>query len=295
MKKKILITGSSGFIGNLFLKSALKNGYYIVDILRYKNVKNSDLIHLRKVYSKSYKSIFYKELKDINIKLKNKKFDYFINFATLYKNSHLNNEIPDFIESNIIFPSVILDTIIVKVKKIINFGTMMQHIDGKNYIPQNFYASTKSAFEMILGYFVEKNKSIKFYNLKFYESYSEIDKRDKLIPTLFKNFKKNKTTKIIAKNLELNIIHINDLIKSIYLILNNNIKSGDYCLKNSKNIKIQRLIKSINNKSSKPLKVKFLSNKHIKPKKSFLKSLPKWKADITIQKKIEKLFYNETS
>ncbi len=295
MKKKILITGSSGFIGNLFLKSALKNGYYIVDILRYKNVRNNDLIHLRKVYSKSYKSIFYKELKDINIKLKNKKFDYFINFATLYKNSHLNNEIPDFIESNIIFPSVILDTIIVKVKKIINFGTMMQHIDGKNYIPQNFYASTKSAFEMILGYFVEKNKSIKFYNLKFYESYSEIDKRDKLIPTLFKNFKKNKTTKIIAKNLELNIIHINDLIKSIYLILNNNIKSGDYCLKNSKNIKIQRLIKSINNKSSKPLKVKFLSNKHIKPKKSFLKSLPKWKADITIQKKIEKLFYNETS
>tara|TARA_B100000989_G_scaffold210972_1_gene160079 strand:+ start:876 stop:1763 length:888 start_codon:yes stop_codon:yes gene_type:complete len=295
LKKKILITGSSGFIGNLFLKSALKNGYYIVDILRYKNVRNNDLIHLRKVYSKSYKSIFYKELKDINIKLKNKKFDYFINFATLYKNSHLNNEIPDFIESNIIFPSVILDTIIVKVKKIINFGTMMQHIDGKNYIPQNFYASTKSAFEMILGYFVEKNKSIKFYNLKFYESYSEIDKRDKLIPTLFKNFKKNKTTKIIAKNLELNIIHINDLIKSIYLILNNNIKSGDYCLKNSKNIKIQRLIKSINNKSSKPLKVKFLSNKHIKPKKSFLKSLPKWKADITIQKKIEKLFYNETS
>jgi len=52
------------------------------------------------------------------------------------------------------------------------------------------------------------------------------------------------------------------------------------------------LIKSINNKSSKPLKVKFLSNKAIKPKKSFLKSLPKWKADITIQKKIEKLFYN---
>ena len=292
MKKKILITGSSGFFGNLFIKSALKNGYHIVDILRHKNLKNKDLIQLRKVYSKSYKSIFYKEFKDINKKLKNKKFDYFINFATLYKNSHSNNEIPNFIESNIIFPSIILDTVIVKVKKIINLGTMMQHIDGKNYIPQNFYASTKSAFEMILGYFVKKNKSIKFYNLKFYESYSEIDKRNKLIPTLYKNFKKNKTTKIVTKNLELNIVHINDLIKSIYLILNKNIKSGDYCLKNSKNIKIQGLIKSINNKSSKPLKVKFLSNKPIKPKKSFLKSLPKWKADITIQKKIEKLFYN---
>ena len=55
------------------------------------------------------------------------------------------------------------------------------------------------------------------------------------------------------------------------------------------------MIESINNKLSKPLKVKFLGNKPIKPKKSFLKSLPNWKADITIQKKIEKLFYNGTN
>ena len=58
----------------------------------------------------------------------------------------------------------------------------MQHIDGKNYIPQNFYASTKSAFEMILNYFTQRNKQVKFYNLKFYESYSNLDKRKKLIP-----------------------------------------------------------------------------------------------------------------
>ena len=293
MKKKLLITGSSGFVGNLFLKNALKNGYYVVDILRDKNKKNKNLNQLRKIYPKSYKSIFYKRYKDINKKLKNKKFDTFINFATLYKNSHLNNEIQSFIESNIIFPSIILDTIAVKIKKIINLGTMMQHIDGKNYIPQNFYASTKSAFEMICTYFIKKNKHMKFYNLKFYESFSELDKRKKLIPTLYKNFKKNKTTNIITKNLQLNVIHADDLIKSIYLLLKRNIKSGNYCLKNNKNIKINQLIKSINSKSSNPLRVKFLGNKSIKPNKSFLKTLPKWKADISIQKKIEKFFYNE--
>ena len=293
MKKKLLITGSSGFIGNLFLKNALKNGYHVVDVLRDKNKKNKDLNQLRKVYSKSYKSIFYKKYKDINKKLKNQKFDSFINFATLYKNSHLNNEIQSFIESNIVFPSIILDTIAVKVKKIINLGTMMQHVDGKNYIPQNFYASTKSAFEMICTFFIKKNKHMKFYNLKFYESFSELDKRKKLLPTLYKNFKKNKTTNIITKNLQLNIIHADDLIKSIYLLLKRNIKSGNYCLKNNKNIKINKLIKSINSKSPTPLKVKFLGNKSIKPNKSFLKTLPKWKADISIQKKIEKFFYNE--
>ena len=293
MKKKILITGSSGFVGNLFLKSALKNGYYIVDVLRDKNRKNKDLNKLRKIYPKSYKSIFYKKYKDINKKLKNKKFDSFISFATLYKNSHFNNEIQSFINSNIVFPSIILDTTAMNVKKIINLGTMMQHIDGKNYTPQNFYASTKSAFEMICTYFIKKNKHMKFYNLKFYESFSELDKRKKLIPTLYKNFKKNKTTNIITKNLQLNIIHADDSIKSIYLLLKRNIKSGNYCLKNNKNIKINKLIKSINSKSPNPLRVKFLGNKSIKPNKSFLKTLPKWKADISIQKKIEKFFYNE--
>ena len=295
MKKKLLITGSSGFVGNLFLKSALKNGYYIVDVLRDKNRKNKDLNKLRKIYPKSYKSIFYKKYKDINKKLKNKKFDSFINFATLYKNSHFNNEIQSFINSNIVFPSIILDTTAMNVKKIINLGTMMQHIDGKNYTPQNFYASTKSAFEMICNYFIKKNKHLKFYNLKFYESYSELDKRKKLIPTLHKNFKRNKTTRIISRYLELNIIHTDDLIESIYFLLKRNIKSGNYCLKNRKNIKISQLINSINNKLPIPLKVKFLGNRSIKPNKSFLKSLPKWKADITMQKRIEKFFYNETN
>ena len=290
MKKKLLITGSSGFIGNLFLKNALKNGYHVIDVLRAKNTKNKDLNQLRKIYPKSYNSIFYKKYKDINNKLKDKKFDGFINFATLYKNSHLNNEIQSFIDSNIIFPSIILDAIVIKVKKVINIGTMMQHVDGKNYIPQNFYASTKSAFEMICSYFGKKNKHMKLYNLKFYESYSELDKRKKLIPTLYKNFKKNKTTEIVTRNLELNVIHTDDLIKSIYILLKKNIKSGNYCLKNNKNININQLIKSINSKSPNSLKVKFLGNKSIKPKKSFLKTLPKWKADITIQKKIEKYF-----
>ena len=39
-------------------------------------------------------------------------------------------------------------------------------------------------------------------------------------------------------------------------------------------------------------RIVFLQDLNAFPKKSFLKSLPKWKADITIQNKIEKLFYN---
>ncbi len=295
MRKKILITGSSGFIGFIFLKDALSKNYFIVDILRKKNKNNKKLLKLKKMFPKSYKSIFFTKKEDIAKKLKDEKFDIAINFATLYKNNHLNSEIPKFIESNIIFPTMILDTIFRNIKIFINFGTMMQHLDGKNYVPKNFYASTKSAFEMTLNYFSTTNKKCKFYNLKFYESFSEIDTRNKLIPTMYKNYKKNKITYINSSKLELNIVHINDILKAIYIIINNNIKSGDYCLKNRKNINVKSLIKSINLKLKNKIKIKFLGNSLNKPPKNYLKTLPKWKSDISIQNKIKMKFLNENN
>ena len=295
MRKKILITGSSGFIGYTFLKDSLNKNYHIVDILRKKNRNNKKLLKLKKMFPKSYKSIFFSKKEEIAKKLMNKKFDIMINFATLYKNNHSNSEIPKFIESNITFPTIILDSIYKDIKKFINFGTMMQHLDGKNYVPKNFYASTKSAFEMISNYFSITNTKVRYYNLKFYESFSEDDIRNKLIPTIFKNYKKNKITYINSSKLELNIVHTDDILKAIYNILDQNIKSGDYCLKNRKNIKIKNLIKSINLKLKNKIKVKYLGNILNKPTKSSLKMLPKWKSDMSIQNRIKKKFLNENN
>ena len=293
MKKKIiLITGSSGFIGNLFLRSALKKGFFILDILRVKNKKNKILNDLRRKFPNTYNSIFFGEYRDLKKKLFNKKFDYFINFATLYKNNHSHDEIPQFIESNVTFPTILLDIIGSKIKKIINFGTMMQHVNSKNYVSKNFYASTKSAFEIIQNYFVNQNRNLKFYNLKFYESFDEFDTRKKLIPTLLKNFKKNKKTHIISKKLELNLIHSQDIINAIYILLKNNFKCGTYCLINSKNVKIDKLINNINKNSKKKIKIKYSNTKITKLKKINFKILPKWKYDKNIEKKILNQFYD---
>ena len=249
--KTILITGSSGFIGNFFLKNALNKNFKIIDVLRFKNKKNKDLNKLRKKFKSSYKSIYYKDVDEIEKQLKNRQIDFFINFATFYKDSHSHREIVKFINSNILFPSIILDLIFSKVKKVINFGSMMQHLDGNNYKPKNFYSSTKSAFEMILSFYSLINKKTKFYNLKLYESFAKIDKRKKLIPTLIKNFKSNKKTTILSSKLELNIVHIDDIIKAIYIILNNNVKNGTYCLRSNKNISIKKLVSKINYSSKK--------------------------------------------
>tara|TARA_B100000902_G_scaffold250205_1_gene236766 strand:+ start:780 stop:1661 length:882 start_codon:yes stop_codon:yes gene_type:complete len=284
--KTILITGSSGFIGNFFLENALNKGFNVIDILRYKNKNNKRLNELNKKFRYSYNSIFYKNLNEIKKKLDSKKIDFFINFATFYKNSHSHNEIKKFVDSNILFPSIIVDLIFSKVKKVINFGSMMQHLDGKNYKPSNFYSSTKSAFEMILNFYSLNNKNSKLYNIKLYESFANVDKRKKLIPTLIKNYRFNKKTTILSDKLELNIVHIEDIINAIYLILNKNIRSGTYCLKNNTNINIKKLISRINFNSKRKIKIKFLNKKYPKITKTKIKLLPGWTADRKIQQKI---------
>lgn len=290
MRKTILLTGSSGFLGKIFLKESLKRNYQVIDVLRSKNKKNLKLNELRKQYQKNYKSVFFEYNNDLKKKISKLKIDFFINFATLYKNDHINSDIDNFINSNITFPTILMDIIQKKVKKVINFGTMMQHLDGKKFMPKNFYASTKSALEMILNYYSINNKKLKIYNLKFYESFHELDNRKKLIPILIKNYKKNITTKINSKNLELNIIHANDIIRAIFIILEKNINSGSYCLKNNKNIKISSLITKINNSLKKKIKVKYLNNNCNKIKLSKIKKLNGWMPDFLTEEKIKEQF-----
>ena len=285
-KKTLLLTGTTGFIGYNFLSYALSKHYYVIDIVRIKNKKNPKLKKLKNKYKKKYKSIYIVKNTDLQKKLKKIKIDYYINFATLYKNYHSYNDIFGFIDSNILFPTLVHDLISKKVKKIINFGTMMQHSLGQKLDSKNLYAATKNAFEMISNFYSYNEKKVKFYNLKFYESFGENDNRKKLIPIILENYKKNRTTQIISKNLELNIIHVNDIINAIMIIIHNDLESGSYFLRNNSNIKIKQLIKTLNKNLEKKIKVRYLKKPVNKIKKLNLRKLPKWKPKDNLVKKI---------
>ena len=292
-QKTLLITGTSGFIGYNFLKYILSRNYHVIDILRTKNRKNPKLKKLKKKHPTNYKSIFFSNYFQLNSKIKKLKVNYFINFATLYKNNHKYDDIFDFVKSNILFPTLMYDLISQKVSKVINFGSMMQHSSSENFDSKNLYSATKNAFEMISNFYQYKEKKTKFYNLKLYESFGENDNRKKLIPIIIKNYKKNKSTIIVSKNLELNIIHVDDIINAITILLNKKIRPGSYCLKNNKNIKISKLIENFNKDLRRKIKVKYLKKSVTKITKSKLRKLPQWKPDSQLIKKIKLNFKNE--
>ena len=85
MKKKILITGSTGFIGSNILGLLLKKNIHIYDVLRNKNKNNKNINKLKN--NKNYHPIFYKKFDELEKKIKKVKGDVtFKNISFSYDN-----------------------------------------------------------------------------------------------------------------------------------------------------------------------------------------------------------------
>jgi nucleoside-diphosphate-sugar epimerase len=287
LKKRILITGSTGFIGSHIVNLLLKKNIYIYDILREKNKNSKYIKKLKK--NKNYFPIFYKKFKELEDKLKKIKINTVINCATYYSTKNDIKTIENLIQTNIIFCSVILETLKKKIKKFINFGSMMEYSSGNYFSPKNFYAITKFSFQKIEQFYKKYNPKIKFYDLKLYETYGDNDKREKIIPTIIKKYFQNKNMKIISKNLIMNFVHIESLMLAIEMIISNKIQEGEYCIKNKKFTKIKKIIDSLNNKLKKKIKVKYLTSEKFSNNNKKLKNLPYW----SDKKNIENFLLNK--
>jgi len=282
LKKKILITGSTGFIGSNILGLLLKKNIHIYDVLRDKNKNNKNINKLKN--NKNYHPIFYKKFNELEKKIKKVKVDTVINCATYYSNKNDIKTIQHLTQTNIIFCSIILEILKDKIKKFINFGSMMEYSSGNYFSPKNFYAITKYSFQKIEEFYKLNNKKIKFYNLKLFETYGDSDKRKKIIPTIIKLYSQNKNITIVSKKLEMNFVHIESLLIAINMIISNKVKEGEYCIKNNKFTNIKELINKLNKKLKKKIKTNYLSSKTFSNSSNQLRKFPYWDDNKNLEK-----------
>ena len=268
--KKILLTGATGFLGSELLKSfALQYDVYI--ITRHKSLNKN-------FPKKKIKIISYKTFGELNKKLIRLKLDYVVHCATHYVKQHNFDDLEKLNKSNILFGNVILENLNnMGVKKFINFSTVWENYDAKKENFFNLYAAYKNSFNSIINFYKKKAKKTQFYSLVISDTFGEFDVRKKIINTLRINFKKNKVTNIISKNLSLNLLNVKDIEVAVNLILKRKIKPNHYVLKNTKNLLIADIIKRVNKISNKKIRVKWLSSKNIKEKIYEYKKLSNWK------------------
>ena len=269
--KKILITGSNGFVGRNILNELLPK-HKIYATVRKKFFRK------RKKKDKNLSFIVFKNYSDLNVKLKKIKVDCVIHCATNYLKAHKSDDIYDLINANIIFGNIILENLNkMNVKKFINFSTVWQDFDGKENMPFNLYSATKRAFENIIRYYENKLKKVSFYNLYIGDTYGSYDNRNKIINVIKTNINNNKFINIISKNLSLNLLNVLDITNAIKVLLKRNIKSGNYNLTNKNFIKISKVLNILRKKYNINISLKYASNRVIKYKILKLKRLPHWK------------------
>ncbi|MFL2895904.1 MAG: NAD-dependent epimerase/dehydratase family protein, partial [Candidatus Pelagibacter sp.] len=120
--KKILLTGSTGFIGSELLVDLSKD-HKIYVILR----KNKKILK-----NKNVTKVIYNNFKNLNNKLSKLRINTIIHCATHYVKKHTFDDIQKLNVSNILFGNVILENLkIMQVKNFINFSTVWENYDGK--------------------------------------------------------------------------------------------------------------------------------------------------------------------
>ncbi len=287
---KILITGITGFIGtNLYEYLINKNEYEIYALVR----SNENIKHLEK---NSIKCFNYKE-NDLELLFKENNFDGVIHLASKFIVNHQSEDIEAIIESNILFPTKILEmSCKYNLKWFINTGTFWQHFDNQEYMPVNLYASTKQSFEDIAKFYTS-SYDINFVTLKLNDTYGIGDTRPKVFNLWLKIAKSQESLDMSAGEQLIDIVYIDDVISGydqlINLLIENKIpKNSSYCISSGNPIKLKDMSKIFEKVSKKKLNINW-GAKSYRPKEVMIPwnngiLIPQWSSKVSLEEGIKK-------
>jgi len=202
--------------------------------------------------------------------------------ASLFLSQHQPEDVSRLIESNINFPTQILEAMsLMGVSNFINTGTSWQHYQNEEYNPVNLYAATKQSFENIAKYYANA-KAINVITLSLFDTYGPGDRREKLF-TLLRNSIYNGTSLKMSPGLQkLNLVYIDDVMRAYQNTIDNfsSLSKTTYGIGSGKTIELNKLVEMYARITSREIKIKwgdlpYREREVMTPWKNF-KNLPNW-------------------
>jgi nucleoside-diphosphate-sugar epimerase len=210
---RVLVTGSTGYIGSQLTTQLAINGYDTHIIIR----PQSDLSPLKNILSTLTVHCCNGTTENMIEILQKANPDIVFHLASSVIVNHSPAEIEPLIGSNILFGCQLVEAMIKQgCYHLINTGTSWQHFNQSDYSPVNLYASTKEAFEAILTYYTETS-SLKVTTLKLFDTYGPNDSRSKIIPLLQKAFNEQKELAMSKGEQLIDLVYIDDVVNA-YMI-----------------------------------------------------------------------------
>ena len=209
MKKKVLITGITGFLGSKIALELVNNNYEVIGLKR----ETSSLNRINSI--KKYIQLYDIELTELtNIFIKHSPIDFIIHTATSYGR---NNETPwQIFDANTGFPLKLLDAASnANVKKFINTDTILD-----KYL--NLYSLSKNHL-LEWGKFYSMQKKIEFINLRLEHFYGCDDDNTKFTSVVINRCIENKySLELTEGEQKRDFIYIDDVVSAYLIIMENN-------------------------------------------------------------------------
>lgn len=243
MKKKILVTGGTGFIGYNLLKKLLKFNYELYSLStkipeREKKLKGVNYL----ISDISKKKLLKKTL--------NKNIDIIINLSGYVDHNNKNKTISShFIGCKNLFSLLKKNK---STKIFLQIGSSMEYGEKKSPQKEDFICNPKGYYGYAkykaTEFLVKESKKVDFpiIILRLYQVYGPYQMENRLIPFVINSCLENKKFDCTNGNQIRNFIHVDDLITLILKILSTKkIKSDIINLGHKKSYKVKDLILKI--------------------------------------------------
>ncbi len=293
MKKKILITGGTGFIGYHLAKKCIRMGWDVTSLSKGK--PNS----IRKLKKVKYLIGDLTKKKDLNI-LK-KKFDYVVNAAGVVDHSSDKNVFKAHYLGCKNLANFFLKK---KIKLFLQIGSCVEYGPQKSPQKEDFKSKIVNLKSMYSrGKFAATKYLIKLYKVykfpvivfRLYLNYGPNQDLNRFLPIIIDGCMKDKKFPCSSGIQYRSFTYIDDLVRAIIIALKKPQLSGNiFNIGNNKPVKIKKIIQYINKYVNKgtPLygKVKFRKDeiKHLYPNISKANLLLNWQPKVSFSEGLTK-------
>ena len=294
IRKKILITGASGFVGFHVCKTYLAGGYHVHLLVR----DSAQTSHL-KLYCKDAVLHVCPQTSEGFVDLLTEiKPELVIHLASTFISEHSTSDIDSLISSNVEFGCRLVDAMAkCGVKNFINTGTSWQHFMDRDFLPVNLYAATKQAFESLLLFYADAVQ-MNIITLSLFDTYGPMDTRGKLISFLLDAAKSGEKISMTKGEQLLDIVHVSDVAEAFLLagqkMIGNELRGmKKFGLSSGERITVKRLVSIVEEAANRPINVNW-GGRNYKRREVFhpwvsFNRLEGWAPTVTIQKGIKSL------
>jgi len=202
---KVVLTGSTGFVGRHLARALLERGDAVHAIVR----PQTDPGRLVAGVTPEMWGSDVGQLCDVMARIKPAMV---FHLATRFQDRHVPADVERLIHDNVGFGAMLAEAMVqAGVRCLVNTGTAWQHHENAAYSPTCLYAATKQALEAILRYYVDA-AGMKVVTLKLFDTYGPDDRRGKLLSRFAQMAKDGSSLDMSPGEQRIDLVHVRDVV-----------------------------------------------------------------------------------